>query len=156
MFCLGNPAFTWSDFNRISVSSYSKYCCTLCSYSTSHKNDFAKHKVVHTGERPFVCDVCDTSFPRKDSMKRHLAKVHGKKMWSLWFKTANCVKQIDSLIILKFWMCNNFKFCFYFVCICWNQLKLLKVCNCFVVKFSAFLAGLYFKNRTFDWINNFL
>lgn len=114
MFCLGNPAFTWSDFNRISVSSYSKYCCTLCSYSTSHKNDFAKHKVVHTGERPFVCDVCDTSFPRKDSMKRHLAKVHGKKMWSLWFKTADCVKQINSLIILKFWMWNNFKILFLF------------------------------------------
>lgn len=79
MFCLGDPA-TWNDLNQNSSIRFTRYHCTLCSYSTLLKYDFAKHTVVHTGERPFACKICDRRFPRKDSMKRHIDKVHGKKM----------------------------------------------------------------------------
>ena len=82
MFCLGKRGFRWNDLNQISGSSYTRYYCKLCPYSTILKYDFVKHNVVHTGERPFECDVCKRRFSRKDSMKRHIDRHHGRKMAS--------------------------------------------------------------------------
>lgn len=57
MFCLGNSSHTWSGINQYSGTKYPRYHCTLCSYSTPLKCDLVKHNVVHTGERPFVCNM---------------------------------------------------------------------------------------------------
>lgn len=80
MFCLGNSSHTWSGINQYSGTRYPRYQCTLCSYSTPLKYDLVKHNVVHTGERPFVCNVCGRRFPRKDNLKRHIDGIHGRKI----------------------------------------------------------------------------
>lgn len=33
-----------------------------------------QHQLVHTGERPFVCDQCPETFARKDYLVRHLKR----------------------------------------------------------------------------------
>ncbi|CAL1301211.1 unnamed protein product [Larinioides sclopetarius] len=48
------------------------YYCLQCSYNTPYKWNMKAHKLIHSGERPFVCNVCKKSFNRKGNLKTHL------------------------------------------------------------------------------------
>lgn len=41
------------------------------------KNECKRHELSHTGERPFICDLCLVSFVRQDLLKRHTSRTHG-------------------------------------------------------------------------------
>lgn len=41
------------------------------------KNECKRHELSHSGERPFVCDLCLVSFVRQDLLKRHTNRTHG-------------------------------------------------------------------------------
>lgn len=43
----------------------------MCSKGYTRKDKLTRHAVVHTGERPFVCQHCGKSFTRKDKLQRH-------------------------------------------------------------------------------------
>jgi uncharacterized Zn-finger protein len=46
----------------------------VCNRAFSQKCDMIKHQRIHTGERPYVCDVCDKAFNVKGNMIKHLRK----------------------------------------------------------------------------------
>ncbi|XP_055306219.1 zinc finger protein 583-like [Sitodiplosis mosellana] len=53
-----------------------RYECYLCKkFSTSNKADLKMHMRVHTGVRPFRCNICFNRFTTKAHLKRH-SKVH--------------------------------------------------------------------------------
>merc|ERR1719479_128936 len=44
--------------------------CTVCGKVV---RDMRKHRLIHTGEKPFQCDRCSYRCARSSSLKRHLA-----------------------------------------------------------------------------------
>ena len=50
--------------------------CEHCGYRTSNKSCLVRHLVVHTEERPFLCEHCDNRAKRQDHLMVH-ERVHG-------------------------------------------------------------------------------
>ena len=51
--------------------------CDMCGRAFSRSDHLTTHKRTHTGEKPFKCEYCGRSFARSDERKRHI-KVHQK------------------------------------------------------------------------------
>lgn len=45
--------------------------CDICHKPFNRKSNLQKHKMIHTGERPFMCLVCGSRFSRKGDLQRH-------------------------------------------------------------------------------------
>ena len=43
-----------------------EYCrCELCSKTFTQKKGLIAHETVHTGEKPFICDICGKGYKEK-------------------------------------------------------------------------------------------
>lgn len=51
--------------------------CPLCNKGFTERAHLQAHFVVHTGERPFPCDLCPNTFGFRTSLRRHKRDVHG-------------------------------------------------------------------------------
>lgn len=47
------------------------YNCKFCNYSNKRLNSVKVHRMIHTGERPFLCDVCSATFRQKEHLIKH-------------------------------------------------------------------------------------
>ncbi|KAH7725841.1 zinc finger protein [Aphelenchoides avenae] len=52
------------------------YACTVCTKPFQRAEHLTYHMRVHTGERPFTCDECDTRFTQKAALSLHKAAMH--------------------------------------------------------------------------------
>ncbi|GIY34114.1 zinc finger protein 227 [Caerostris extrusa] len=46
------------------------HTCCYCDYKSYIKSDMVKHIRIHTGERPFVCEICGKAFTQKQNLLR--------------------------------------------------------------------------------------
>ena len=53
--------------------------CQDCGKKFSSLFSLQRHKVVHTKEKPFSCQICSTCFTQKGDMKKHISKFHHRK-----------------------------------------------------------------------------
>lgn len=44
------------------------YQCRVCSHKFALKGPYENHLRIHTGEKPFKCDKCTSTFPSKESL----------------------------------------------------------------------------------------
>ena len=54
------------------------FVCDLgCGKSFADCSTLTKHRRVHTGEKPFECRECGAKFTQTGNMNKHLNKLHG-------------------------------------------------------------------------------
>ena len=58
------------------------FSCKMCYTSFSWKSTLALLMRIHTGEKPYSCEVCSSSFSRKSSLKLHLRVHTGEKPYT--------------------------------------------------------------------------
>ncbi|KAK0149668.1 Zinc finger protein 865 [Merluccius polli] len=58
------------------------FACLYCGKNFSRRAHLERHKLIHTGEKPYICEVCGRRFNQKSSVKEHM-KIHQKGMFQL-------------------------------------------------------------------------
>ena len=49
-----------------------KHNCNQCNYSTARPSELKRHKLIHSGEKPFACPQCKYSCTTAGYLKKHL------------------------------------------------------------------------------------
>jgi uncharacterized Zn-finger protein len=56
---------------------HKKHSCIYCGKCFLQRSDCSRHTLIHTNERPFVCEECGGSFKRSYEKTRHIRECHG-------------------------------------------------------------------------------
>uniref|UniRef100_A0A1A8SBR5 C2H2-type domain-containing protein n=1 Tax=Nothobranchius rachovii TaxID=451742 RepID=A0A1A8SBR5_9TELE len=53
------------------------FVCHICGKDKKCRSQLARHVIIHTGERPFACELCPARFNRRGNLQHHQRRVHG-------------------------------------------------------------------------------
>lgn len=49
-----------------------RFVCPHCCYATDQKGDYKRHELIHTGEKPHECQICNRRFTLKGNLRSHM------------------------------------------------------------------------------------
>lgn len=75
------------------------FVCTICQKAYARKSHLNVHYRVHTGERPFVCEYCNKDFTEKRFLNDHMQTAHNGVDGPL--KCPNCAREFAYKTSLK-------------------------------------------------------
>uniref|UniRef100_A0A4W6EAC7 Zinc finger and BTB domain containing 14 n=1 Tax=Lates calcarifer TaxID=8187 RepID=A0A4W6EAC7_LATCA len=76
---------------------FKPYRCDVCGKSFIRAPDLKKHERVHSNERPFACQMCEKAFKHKSHLKDHERRHRGEKP----FVCPSCTKAFAKASDLK-------------------------------------------------------
>ncbi|XP_041817537.1 zinc finger protein 708-like [Chelmon rostratus] len=53
------------------------FICHICGKDKKCRSQLARHVIIHTGERPYACDLCAARFNRSGNLQQHRKRMHG-------------------------------------------------------------------------------
>lgn len=53
------------------------FCCNICKYKSHRPKDLYSHMVIHTGDRPYQCQICMKTYTQQASLQGHQETSHG-------------------------------------------------------------------------------
>ncbi|XP_056155725.1 zinc finger protein 436-like [Lampris incognitus] len=53
------------------------FICTICGKDKKCRSHLKRHMIIHTGEKPYACHLCESRFNRHGNLKQHVHRVHG-------------------------------------------------------------------------------
>ena len=65
--------FSGRDEHCSELSKAGNHACDKCGKTFSRRWDLNRHRVVHTGERPYQCKLCWKRFNQKSNLRCHMA-----------------------------------------------------------------------------------
>ena len=71
--------------------------CNICDEQFSYSTHLKNHKRTHTGEKPYKCNICDMNFTQRASLKTHLLIHSGERP----YKCDLCSKSFRRIQCLK-------------------------------------------------------
>ncbi|KFM77828.1 Zinc finger and BTB domain-containing protein 8B, partial [Stegodyphus mimosarum] len=55
------------------------YHCLFCKYTSRYLTNVRRHVLIHTGQKPYQCEICGLKFRQKEHLKGHVFMKHNVK-----------------------------------------------------------------------------
>lgn len=86
------------NFKHHSWACKGKFACIQCNKTFCTNNRLKGHMLIHSGERPYICEQCGQPFRSKEGLKSHTKFIHtGEKN----YKCTRCEKAFTNTTTLK-------------------------------------------------------